>query len=113
MSIVSLNRVTLTGTVASLVRITDHEEGKEASFGLITSEHWKENGSPKHRNEYHNIIVKDETLVDIAQGYLSKGMNIHIEGLLSRGFVILRGPRCMLHLIMSSGQKAPIQQNDM
>ena len=112
MSIVSLNRVTLTGTVASLVKISENEGIREASFGLITSEHWKENNIPKSRNEYHNIIVADEVLSEIAEGHLTKGMNVHLEGMLSRGFVVLRGPRCILQLIMSSGQKAPIQQYD-
>ena len=56
--------------------------GKVVNFTLATSETWSDRGSGerKEKTEWHNVVIRNEKLGEIAERYLKKGAKVYIEG---------------------------------
>lgn len=77
----SKNLVILLGNVGSdpEVRYLD-QQNKVASFRLATSEYYTgRDGQKKELTEWHNIVAFRH-LADLAEKYIHKGSQVHIEG---------------------------------
>lgn len=81
----SVNRVMLIGNLGADPEIRSTQNGNQiASFRLATSESWRDrqSGERQERTEWHNIVIFNERLVEIAQKYLHKGSKVYVEGAL-------------------------------
>lgn len=79
----SVNRVTLIGNLGRDPEIrTFQNGGKVCNFSLATSESWKDkaSGERKDKTEWHNVVIRNESLIGIAERYLKKGSKIYLEG---------------------------------
>lgn len=77
----SVNKVILLGNLGSDPEIRTTSAGvKVAQFSLATSRQWKDRAGEKHEEtQWHRIVCWDG-LADIAEQYLRKGQQVHVEG---------------------------------
>jgi single-strand DNA-binding protein len=77
----SLNKAALIGHVGKDPEIRYTNNGKAiASFGLATSESWKDqSGTMQERTTWHNIVAW-ERVAEIFGQYVKKGSKIYLEG---------------------------------
>ena len=56
--------------------------GKVVKFSLATSETWNDrsSGDRKEKTEWHNVVIYDEKIGEVAERYLKKGAKVYIEG---------------------------------
>ncbi len=56
--------------------------GKVVKFSLATSETWNDraSGERKEKTEWHNVVIYDEKIGEVAERYLRKGAKVYIEG---------------------------------
>ena len=81
----SVNKVILIGRLGKDPVTRNTQSGdKIVSFGLATSETWKDkaSGERKEKTEWHNIVIFNDGIAKIAEQYLKKGSNVYIEGAL-------------------------------
>ena len=78
----SVNKVVLVGNVGKNPEIRTSADGKKvASFSIATSESYKDkNGERQTKTEWHNIVVFNSVLAEIAERYVGKGSKIYVEG---------------------------------
>lgn len=79
----SLNKAILIGNLGRDPEMRHSQGGALiASFSLATSEQWRDkaSGERKERTDWHQIVVFNEKLAEIAQKYLRKGMKVYLEG---------------------------------
>jgi single-strand DNA-binding protein len=79
----SINKAIIIGRLGKDPQInTFTNGGKIASFTVATSETWndKTTGERKERTEWHNIVINNPALVNLAETYLKKGSQTYIEG---------------------------------
>ncbi|UBZ14823.1 single-stranded DNA-binding protein [Flagellimonas marinaquae] len=78
------NKVQLIGNVGQDPVITDFENGKRmARVNLATNEHYRNGkGEQVTNTEWHTLIAWGK-LVDIIEGFVSKGKKIAVEGKLT------------------------------
>ena len=79
----SVNKVIFIGNLGKDPEVrTMQNGGKVVSFGIATSEHWKDktNGERKERTEWHRVAIFNEGLVGIAERFLKKGSKVYLEG---------------------------------
>jgi single-strand DNA-binding protein len=52
------------------------------SFSIATSENWRDKatGDRKERTEWHNIVIFNTGVCEVAEKYLRKGSKVYIEG---------------------------------
>ena len=52
------------------------------NFTLATSETWNDraSGERKEKTEWHNVVIKNDKLGEIAEKYLKKGSKVYLEG---------------------------------
>ena len=52
------------------------------SFSVATSESWKDKatGERKERTDWHNVVIFNTGLCDVADRYLRKGSKVYLEG---------------------------------
>jgi Single-strand binding protein family len=84
----SINKVTLLGNVGKDPEIkTFQNGGKIANFSLATSESWKDKttGEKKTETEWHNIVIKNDKLVEIVEKYVKKARSSISKGSLKHG----------------------------
>ena len=75
-----MNTITLIGRVGKTPEIKTFTNGKQASFTLATSTHWRDkNGEKQERTEWHNIVINGK-LTDVVEMFVEKGDNICIVG---------------------------------
>lgn len=117
----SLNKVILIGHLGKDPEIRSMKNNKEvASFSFATSEHWKNKntGEKSTHTEWHNIVIFNSGIIEIARQYLHKGDNVYIEGSLkTRKWtddkerdhyvteVILQGYNCQIKILKNSNNK--------
>lgn len=55
---------------------------KVVSFSLATSEQWTDKDSRERREEtvWHNIVVFNPRLADVAEKFVRKGLQVYVEG---------------------------------
>ncbi len=81
----SVNKVILVGNLGADPVVRHTQDGKPiVSFGLATSETWRDKGSGerKEKTEWHNIVIFNENLAKVAEQYLKKGSTVYVEGAL-------------------------------
>lgn len=79
----SVNKCILVGNLGKDPEARSFQNGgKVVNFTLATSETWNDRGSGerKERTEWHNIVIRNEKLGEIAEKYLRKGAKVYIEG---------------------------------
>jgi len=78
----SLNEVTLIGNVGKDVEVKIFDNGgKIAKFSLATTESYKRKDGEKVENTaWHNVVIRSEPLVNIAQKYVGKGSSVCVKG---------------------------------
>jgi single-strand DNA-binding protein len=77
----SVNKVILIGNLGRDPESrTFNNGGKVVKFSLATSESWTRDGERQERTEWHNVVIYDEKVGDIAQRFLKKGSKVYIEG---------------------------------
>jgi single-strand DNA-binding protein len=77
----SVNKVILIGNLGRDPESrTFSNGGKVVKFSLATSESWTRDGERQERTEWHNVVIYDEKVGDIAQRFLKKGSKAYIEG---------------------------------
>ena len=79
----SVNKVILIGNLGKDPEARSFQNGgKVVNFTLATSETWNDraSGERKEKTEWHNVVVRNEKLGEIAEKYLRKGSKVYIEG---------------------------------
>ena len=79
----SVNKVILIGNVGKDPEAQSFSNGGRAvKFSLATSETWRDkaSGDRKEKTEWHNIVIYNEKLGEIAEKYVKKGSKIYLEG---------------------------------
>lgn len=79
----SVNKVILVGNLGRDPEVRSFQNGgKVCNFSIATSESWKDKqtGERKENTQWHNIVIKNENLITIAERYLKKGSKVYIEG---------------------------------
>ena len=79
----SVNKVILVGNLGKDPESRSFQNGgKVVNFTLATSETWSDRGSGerKEKTEWHNVVIRNEKLGEIAERYLKKGAKVYIEG---------------------------------
>ena len=60
--------------------------GAVISFSLATSEKWtSKDGEKKEKTQWHKVVIRQEGLIRIVQGYVKKGSLVAIVGQLNHG----------------------------
>lgn len=78
-----LNKVQLIGNVGRDPEVRRTNSGDAViSFSLATTEYWrdKSSGQRKDKTEWHNIVIWNEGLGQVAEKYLKKGSKVYLEG---------------------------------
>ena len=79
----SVNRVIILGTLGGDPQITSFPSGDRiAALAVATNERWtdKASGEKKEKTEWHKVVIRNDSLVKVAENYLSKGSKVYIEG---------------------------------
>jgi single-strand DNA-binding protein len=79
----SVNKVILVGNLGRdpEVRYTQGNQ-KIVHLRIATSERWRDrqSGENRERTEWHNVVIFNENLADVAEKFLSKGRTVYLEG---------------------------------
>jgi single-strand DNA-binding protein len=81
----SVNKVTIIGNLGRDPEVrTLNNGGKIVHFSVATSESWRDKatGERKDRSEWHNIVIFNEKLGEVAERFLKKGSKVYLEGAL-------------------------------
>ena len=54
--------------------------GKVVKFSVATSENWTKDGQRQERTEWHNVVIYDDKIGEVAERYLRKGSKVYLEG---------------------------------
>ncbi len=79
----SVNKVILVGNLGKDPEVRSFQNGgKVVNFTLATSETWSDraSGERKEKTEWHNVVIKNDKLGEIAEKYLKKGSKVYLEG---------------------------------
>ena len=79
----SVNKVILIGNLGRDPEVrTFPDGGKLCNLRIATSENWKDRntGERRERTEWHNVVLRGDGLVRVAEQYLRKGSKIYVEG---------------------------------
>jgi len=78
-----INKVILIGNLGKgpELRYTQ-DERKVVSFSMATSESWRDKATNerKEKTEWHQIVIFNDRLGDVAVQYLKKGSKVYLEG---------------------------------
>lgn len=81
----SVNKVILIGNLGRDPEVrTFPDGGRICNLRIATSERWRDraSGEQRERTEWHNVVLRGEGLVRVAEQYLRKGSKIYVEGTL-------------------------------
>jgi len=78
----TLNKATLIGRLGKDPEVRHLNNGdRVVSFSIATSERWRDaSGERKERTEWHNVVIFNDKLGEIAEQYLAKGKEVYVEG---------------------------------
>ncbi len=79
----SVNKVILVGNLGQDPEVrTFQDGGKVCNLRIATSETWKDRntGERRERTQWHSVVLRNESLVRVAEQYLSKGSKVYVEG---------------------------------
>lgn len=81
----SINKVILIGNLGRSPEIRSTQGGtRVANLRIATSDAWndKATGERRERTEWHQVVIWDDRLIDVAEKYLEKGHKVYLEGCL-------------------------------
>lgn len=81
----SMNHAILVGNVGRDPDIRTTQSGDRiANFSVATSESWKDKATSERKEavEWHNIVIYNQSLVDIAERYVKKGSRGGVSGMI-------------------------------
>ncbi len=81
----SVNKVILIGNLGRDPEVRSFPDGgKLCNLRIATSERWRDrnSGEQRERTEWHNVVLRGDGLVRVAEQYLRKGSKVYIEGTL-------------------------------
>lgn len=79
----SVNKVILVGNLGRDPEVRNTQSGmKIVNLRIATSEFWsdKASGERQERTEWHNVVIMNDRLADVAERFLKKGSKIYVEG---------------------------------
>lgn len=79
----SINKVILVGNLGADPEMRRSNAGDPiANLRIATSETWKDKatGERKERTEWHQVVIFNEQLAEVAEKFLKKGAKVYIEG---------------------------------
>ncbi len=79
----SVNKVILVGNLGRDPEARSFANGgKVVKFSIATSETWNDrsSGDRKEKTEWHNVVIYDEKIAEVAERYLKKGAKVYVEG---------------------------------
>ena len=79
----SVNKVILVGNLGRDPEARSFANGgKVVKFSVATSETWNDrsSGARKEKTEWHNVVIYDEKIAEVAERYLKKGSKVYVEG---------------------------------
>src|ERR1700733_3732608 len=79
----SVNKVTLIGNLGKDPESrTFTNGGRVVSFSRATTESWKDrdSGDRKERTQWHQVVIHNPGIADVAMKYLRKGSSAYVEG---------------------------------
>ncbi len=79
----SVNKVILVGNLGKDPESRSFQNGgKVVNFTLATSRTWNDraSGERREKTEWHNVVIRNEKLGEIAERYLKKGAKVYVEG---------------------------------
>lgn len=79
----SVNKVILIGNLGKDPEVRSFQNGgKVVNFTLATSETWNDrsSGEKREKTEWHNVVIRNEKLGELAERFLKKGSKVYIEG---------------------------------
>ncbi|CAA9520546.1 MAG: Single-stranded DNA-binding protein [uncultured Sphingomonadaceae bacterium] len=79
----SVNKVILVGNLGKDPEAKSFQNGgKIVNLRIATSESWKDrnSGERKEQTEWHQVVIRDDRLCDVAERFLRKGSKVYIEG---------------------------------
>jgi len=80
---VDLNKVCLMGHLGKDPSFHAMQSGDElCKFSVATTRKWKDKSSGERREDtaWHNVVVFNKFLVDVARSWLQKGTRVYLEG---------------------------------
>jgi single-strand DNA-binding protein len=77
----SLNKVSLIGNLGADPEARSlNNGGQVVNLRLATTETWGKGDDRKERTEWHNVVIFNEALGNVAKQYLRKGSKVYLEG---------------------------------
>lgn len=79
----SVNKVILIGRLGADPEVRRMQSGDSVvNLRIATSESWrdKQSGEKREKTEWHSVVIFNENLAKVAEGYLRKGSMVHVEG---------------------------------
>ena len=79
----SVNKVILIGNLGRDPEVRSFPDGgKLCNLRIATSETWRDKatGERRERTEWHNVVLRGDGLVRVAEQYLKKGSKVYVEG---------------------------------
>ena len=79
----SVNKVILVGNLGRDPEARSFANGgKVVKFSVATSETWNDrsSGDRKEKTEWHNVVIYDDKIAEVAEKYLKKGSKVYVEG---------------------------------
>ena len=79
----SVNKVILVGNLGADPEVKSFSNGgRICNIRIATSDNWtdRQSGERRERTEWHNVVIRSDGLIGIAEKYLRKGKKVYIEG---------------------------------
>ena len=79
----SVNKVILVGNLGADPEVKSFANGgRICNLRIATSENWTDraSGERKERTEWHQVVIRSDGLIGVAERYLRKGKKVYIEG---------------------------------
>ena len=80
-----VNKVILVGLLGRDPEVRAMQDGRSVcNFSIATTDTWRDKttGERRERTEWHNVVIFNDGLVNVAQQYLHKGSKVYVEGAL-------------------------------
>jgi single-strand DNA-binding protein len=116
----SVNKVILVGNLGADPEVKSFPNGgRICNLRIATSDNWTDraSGERRERTEWHNVVIKSDGLVGVAERYLRKGKKVYVEGSLqTRKWqdqsgqdrytteVVLSGPGAVMTMLDGGGE---------
>ena len=79
----SVNKVIIVGNLGADPEVKSFQNGgRLCNLRVATSESWKDrqSGEQKERTEWHQVVLRSDGLVGVAERFLRKGSKVYLEG---------------------------------